>query len=100
MERHYQAVMMKPLDHVAVTLMDIPADVEVIVSCHDQLITVKLKDPIAFGHKFAVKPIPHGEDVRKYGEIIGVAIRDISIGEHVHIHNLEGKRGRGDRNAR
>jgi altronate dehydratase small subunit len=35
--------------------------------------------------------------VIKYGETIGLATSDISPGEHVHVHNVEGQRGRGDR---
>jgi altronate dehydratase small subunit len=38
-----------------------------------------------------------GDDIMKYGEVIGAAVRSIRAGEHVHVHNLEGKRGRGDR---
>ncbi|WP_197284402.1 SAF domain-containing protein [Bacillus sp. JCM 19041] len=51
---------------------------------------------IAFGHKFALVNIKKGTDIFKYGEIIGIASSDIDAGEHVHIHNVEGKRGRGD----
>ena len=32
----------------------------------------------------------------KYGEEIGVASREISAGNHVHVHNLDSMRGRGD----
>ena len=32
----------------------------------------------------------------KYGEEIGMASSDIQKGEHVHIHNLESMRARGD----
>jgi altronate dehydratase small subunit len=96
METVYKTVMMKPQDQVAVALMDIPAGVRLTVTCQEQAFTVVLADPIEFGHKFAVKPIQKGEDIRKYGEVIGVAVREIAPGEHVHVHNLEGKRGRGD----
>jgi altronate dehydratase small subunit len=34
--------------------------------------------------------------VLKYGESIGVASSDIQMGQLVHVHNLEGARGRGD----
>ena len=34
----------------------------------------------------------------KYGEEIGMASADIREGEHVHIHNLESMRARGDWN--
>lgn len=56
-----------------------------------------LIDDIPFGHKFALGPIPAGGPVVKYGEIIGVASRAISPGDHVHVHNVDGVRGRGDR---
>ncbi len=43
---------------------------------------------IPAGHKFALRDIHEGEAVVKYGDPIGVAIRDIAQGEHVHTHNL------------
>ncbi|MDF2960328.1 MAG: hypothetical protein K0S39_2063 [Paenibacillus sp.] len=95
----YNTVMMKPVDKVAVALTNIPRGASVTVSCLDQSITLELKDDIEFGHKFAVVPISAGEDILKYGEVIGIAVQPISVGEHVHIHNLEGKRGRGDKLA-
>lgn len=51
---------------------------------------------IPFGHKFAIRPIPKGAQVTKYGFSIGTAIVDIKPGEYVHIHNIESNRGRGD----
>ena len=96
----YKTVMMKPEDSVAVALTDIPAGTTVKVTCQDRTFVVQLRDTIEFGHKFAVVPIKRGQDVRKYGEVIGVASRDIEVGEHVHVHNVEGKRGRGDKVGR
>src|SRR5271157_3691204 len=46
-------------------------------------------EPIVRGHKMAVNPIKAGEPVRKLGQIIGTATRDIRPGQHVHVHNLE-----------
>ena len=40
------------------------------------------------GHKIATAAIAAGETVRKYGQGIGTATRDIVIGEHVHTDNL------------
>ena len=40
------------------------------------------------GHKIAVKPIESGEDIVKYGQIIGNASQSIAPGEHVHVHNV------------
>ena len=58
--------------------------------------TVIARDEIPFGFKAAVKDIPAGKDIIKYKEVVGKAGRDIRAGECVHIHNVEGKRGRGD----
>jgi altronate dehydratase small subunit len=58
--------------------------------------TVMIREPIAFGHKFAVTTIEAGAEVVKYGHSIGQATRPIQAGEHVHVHNVAGKRGRGD----
>jgi altronate dehydratase small subunit len=92
----YQTVMMKPQDKVAVALTDIPAGTQLLVTCQDKQFQVKLVHDIEFGHKFAVVDMSAGEDILKYGEVIGAAVTDIRQGEHVHVHNLEGKRGRGD----
>ena len=56
----------------------------------------KVNQPIPYGHKIAVKSIPVGTPVIKYGEQIGIATKDIQPGDHVHIFNLESTRGRGD----
>ncbi|MEV6868203.1 altronate dehydratase family protein [Streptosporangium subroseum] len=45
-------------------------------------------DDIPAGHKVAVRAIAEGAPVRKYGEAIGIALRDIAPGSHVHLHNL------------
>jgi altronate dehydratase small subunit len=97
MKTAYKTVMMKPVDKVAVALMKIPAGATIKVVCENCEFTVTLKEEIEFGHKFAVQKIQRGADILKYGEVIGRATGDIEAGEHVHIHNLEGTRGRGDK---
>jgi len=49
---------------------------------------VKISGLIPPGHKVATRAIRHGEPVKRYNQIIGFAKRDISPGEHVHLHNL------------
>ena len=56
----------------------------------------ELKDAIPFGHKFAISPIAKGTQIIKYGYSIGTATESIQPGQHVHIHNIESNRGRGD----
>jgi galactarate dehydratase len=43
---------------------------------------------VPMGHKVALKAIPEGEAVIKYGQLIGNATRPIAAGDHVHTHNL------------
>jgi len=59
-------------------------------------LAVTLAADIPTGHKFATRPIAHGALIRKYGQVIGKACAPIAAGEHVHVHNVEGTRGRGD----
>ena len=52
-------------------------------------------DPVPRGHKIALRAVPRGAAVHKYGQVIGVATADIAPGAHVHSHNLgfvEGER--------
>lgn len=58
--------------------------------------SVTVREAVPFGHKVALRSIAAGEPVRKYGEIIGTATRSMACGDHVHVHNLESRRGRGD----
>jgi altronate dehydratase small subunit len=57
---------------------------------------IELLDNVPFAHKFAIRRIPKGDQVIKYGYSIGTATVDIEPGQHVHIHNTESNRGRGD----
>lgn len=50
--------------------------------------TVLNLSPLGLGHKIAARDITAGEKIIKYGAPIGSAIRDIALGEHVHLHNI------------
>lgn len=58
--------------------------------------TLVVKNDIPYGHKAAIAPIAVDEQVTKYGEEIGIATTVITVGEHVHVHNIDSIRGRGD----
>ena len=58
--------------------------------------TVVVAEAIPRGHKIALRPIPAGAIVMKYGSAIGHASADIAAGAHVHTHNVASDRGRGD----
>jgi altronate dehydratase len=80
-----------PADNVAVARVDLSAG--------DQIrlgeLACAVRTPVPAGHKVALADIPLGGSVVKYGEIIGRATRAIRAGEHVHLHNLESRRGGG-----
>ncbi|MFC0205468.1 UxaA family hydrolase [Novosphingobium soli] len=78
------AVRVAPEDDVAVALAPLEAGEDVRVDGA----TIRLRDSIAAGHKFAVRALAAGEPVRRYRAPIGLATRDIAVGEHVHTHNL------------
>ena len=92
-----RAVVMKSEDNVATCLTDLEAGSEERVTIAGQATQVQIKDNIPFGHKIALADIGAGEPVIKYAETIGVASRSIAAGEHVHIHNVESIRARGDK---
>ncbi len=60
---------------------------------------VTVAEPIASGHKVALRRIATGESVIKYGSPIGTATLVIEPGAHVHTHNVASSRGRGDLGA-
>ncbi len=61
----------------------------VIINQKDNVgITLGGEGEIPAGHKIALRDIPKGEYVIKYGEIIGRAKTDIQKGEWVHTHNV------------
>jgi altronate hydrolase len=43
---------------------------------------------IPAGHKVAIRSFAVGDPVIRYGQIIGFATAPISVGEHIHTHNL------------
>lgn len=74
-----------PFDNVMVALRDFSKDE--IIEVNDQRILVKEK--VKRGHKIAIQFIATGGNVVKYGYPIGQSTQDISIGSHVHVHNVK-----------
>ena len=57
---------------------------------------VTVTTDIPADHNIALKPVPVGGQVRKYGQVIGAATAAIAPGDWVHVQNL----GIGDISAR
>ena len=92
----FDALIIKGEDNVATALRDIHPEekVRVTVGTSENLIVVR--ETIPYGHKFAIRDIAEGENIIKYGEVVGRATRFIGGGFHAHIQNIESLRGRGD----
>lgn len=58
----------------------------------DKAIDVTATQAIPLGHKIALKDIAEGDDVVKYGEVIGRASTNITVGNHLHVHNTKTKK--------
>lgn len=89
-------LVLHPSDNVATALVDLDVGQTVTAERRTGVVAVCIQEPIAFGHKIALVPLATGTPVRKYGEVIGVAAANIPAGAHVHVHNVESQRGRGD----
>ena len=94
MRRHALAI--KKEDNVATAIRDITAGEAAVVGIDDENLSITVLQDITLGHKLAVRAIWKGEDILKYGTVIGRATQDIQQGEHVHVQNVESTRGRGD----
>lgn len=80
------AVMIRPVDSVVTVTEAVPKGGAVSYpGCTQPIVAAQV---IPIYHKVAVTGIKEGNDVFKYGEKIGVATKDINVGEHVHTHNI------------
>lgn len=93
----FGALIMNDKDNVATSNMDIPKGTLVKTVQAERILETVMLNKIVAGHKFALCDICAGSYIIKYGEIIGVALKEIKAGECVHIHNVESQRGRGDK---
>ncbi|MHA1651499.1 MAG: UxaA family hydrolase [Candidatus Helarchaeota archaeon] len=85
-----KAILLHPNDNVATVLERIEKGTELEVEINStKRETIVAKTKIKFLHKIAIKDIPKGSAVIKYGQIIGRATADIKKGEHVHTKNVK-----------
>jgi altronate dehydratase small subunit len=91
-----RALVLNAKDNVA-TLLDSAREGEDVKLSGEVSGTLRLAGDIEYGHKLAARAIKRGEPVLKYGIVIGRATHDIQQGQHVHVHNVEAVRGRGDK---
>jgi len=90
-----RAIVLNPADNVA-TLLDAGRagdSCDLQGEASGQLV---LLQDVPFGHKVCVADTSPGAEILKYGQIIGRASQPVRAGEHMHVHNIESARARGD----
>lgn len=90
------AIVLNRADNVATAVQDLKEGQKAAVRLERVLNNIDIGEDIPYGHKFAVRFISKGEDILKYGEVIGRATANIGAGYHAHVQNIESLRGRGD----
>jgi altronate hydrolase len=83
-----KVLVLNPADNIAICLEDTPAGT--VIDQDNLKLTITQKIPR--GHKVASRAVTKGDGIIKYGERMGHATKDISVGEHVHTHNVLGDR--------
>jgi altronate hydrolase len=78
------AILLHPADNVVVAR--VPLSTGQTLSVDGRSITVR--EAIPAGHKAALRSVSAGEELVRYGQVIGRASRSIEPGAHVHTHNV------------
>lgn len=90
-------ILANKIDNVVTTVNALEIDDQCDYYFEDSVCKITVTDTVPVYHKVAIKAIEKGEDIIKYGEVIGCASHFIKQGGWVHIHNVDSNRGRGDR---
>ena len=83
-----QAIVINEKDNVATALRALASGTKVSLEVQGRRVKITILSDIPMGHKFALRDIPEGEGVIKYGESIGQCTEKIIRGKHVHVHNV------------
>src|SRR5215813_786384 len=78
------AIVLNPADDVAIAKREIPAGTVL----EDAAGRIEVRQDIRPGHKVARHARGLGDEVRRYGQVIGFATAPIAVGDHVHTQNL------------
>ena len=82
LQSNQSVIRLNPADNLVIALVDLPSGAQ------PGGLDIATTQAIPRGHKIATRPIAAGEQVIRYGQIIGEATCDISAGAHIHSHNL------------
>lgn len=81
-------ILLNEADNVVTVTQEVPKGDTVFYQDGSILRDTQAVETIPEFHKIAVRNIPKGADIVKYGERIGYASKDIVQGQHVHTQNV------------
>ncbi|WP_311941612.1 UxaA family hydrolase [Enterococcus dongliensis] len=82
-------LVMNSKDNVGMVLQDTEVDNQLMmVRDGGEVGNISVISEIDIYHKVALQDIQKEDEIIKYGELIGVASKDIKKGEHVHVNNI------------
>lgn len=82
------AILLDEKDNVVTCVKEVQAGEEITYRSSDGLKTLKTEEPIPYCHKVALTALSVGDEVIKYGEMIGKATAAIAKGCHVNENNI------------
>lgn len=83
-----QALLMDEKDNVVTCVKKVAAGEEVVYRCGEEYRTIQAEEDIPFCHKIALSDLKEGDDVIKYGEMIGRTPQPILKGHWVSHNNI------------
>ena len=84
-------MLMDAKDNVVTCVVAVHAGQEVRYQNDNEMCSVVAQEDIPYCHKIAIKDIPEGSEVFKYGELIGRATQNIGLGcwvSHLNIASV------------
>jgi altronate dehydratase small subunit len=88
----WDAVVLNPTDQLATALRHLKAGDVVHFLVGEEAQELIMDTDVALCHKFAIHNLALGEEVKKYGEVIGETSKPIAAGAHAHVHNIKSLR--------
>ena len=88
MQNNINSLIINQKDSVAVAIEELKEGDIARCKVNEEIKENKIIQNVPIYHKFAIVNLKEGELVYKYGQVIGKAIADIKVGQHVHSHNI------------
>ena len=87
-KKKFDAIILNSIDNVCTSVKQLKKSTEIYIKCENEMVSLFIRENINLCHKISLDHIKKGENIIKYGEIIGVATSHINKGTHVHTHNI------------